>query len=48
MTARTRLFRLAVWAAAANLALLAAAATLASSPRTSEAARRFLVLCGLG
>ena len=48
MIPRTRLLRLAVWAAAANLALLAGAATLASSPRASEAARQFLALCGIG
>lgn len=47
MTPRTRLTRLVVWAAAANLGLLAVAATLASNARVSGAAHRFLVLCGL-
>lgn len=47
MTPRTRMMRLVVWAAAANLGLLAVAATLASNTRASEAAHRFLVLCGL-
>lgn len=47
MTPRTRLLRLAVWAAAANLGLLAVAATLASNAGASEAAHRFLTLCGL-
>ena len=48
MTPRTRLLRLAVWAAAVNLALVAIAATLATDTGATEAARRFLALCGLG
>lgn len=47
MTPLTRLMRLVVWAAAANLGLLAVAATLAADTGASEAAHRFLVLCGL-
>lgn len=48
MTPRTRLLRLALWAAAANLALIVLAAGLAASTGATEAARRFLALCGLG
>jgi hypothetical protein len=47
MTPRTRLMRLVLWSAAANLGLFAVAATLASNTRASGAAHRFLVLCGL-
>lgn len=47
MTPRARLIRFAAWAAAANLTLFAVAAALSVSPRASETAQRFLVLCGL-
>lgn len=46
MTPSARLLRLAAWAAAASLALVATAATLPG--HAPEAARRFLALCGLG
>lgn len=42
-----RLLRLAAWVAAANLGLFAVAATLSANTRASDAAHRFLVLCGL-
>ena len=48
MTPRTRLLRLAVWATAANLALVVLTATLVSSTGATAAAHRFLALCGLG
>jgi len=48
VTPRTRLLRLALWAAAANLTLVVLAVGLAASTGTTEAARRFLALCGLG